>query len=234
MYFSLSALTLILILTGCVPRFEVAGGEVAALDGTRAESLLATTSTGHKSLSDLSQLRNQGFAIVYLSVSGGYIQTMNGHGGGGYKIEGKTITIFINKDLPEQEQSHVIAHELVHIKDDLEIDNFLSLYPHVSSAAESFVRNYKAQGVASFDQRVVSYVLGTLFCTEARAYNRNQQLADEGVATGSFAKGDSLPQYIDETYISKFGLTYGSSATSMANWCLGNDSMTQIQKQLVW
>lgn len=204
------------------------------LDSSSAESLLSKTSTGNQSLSDLTSLRNQGYTISYLSMGSSDIQSINGHDGGGYKINGAAITIYISNSLSTHEQAHVIAHELVHIKDDLEVDQYLRSYPYVSAVAQNFVNNYKSQGVNNFDQRVVSYVLGTLFCTETRAYSRNQQLASEGLQTNYFAKGSSQAQFIDQKYISKFGVNYGSSANSMASWCLSNSSMTQIQSQLVW
>ncbi len=75
---------------------------------------------------------------------------------------------------------------------------------------------------------IISYVLGTLFCTEARAYNRNQQLYNEGLQTDYFAKGTSMAQFIDDNYIGKFGVTYGSTANSMSSWCLNQGSMSHI------
>ncbi|MDG0815591.1 hypothetical protein NWE73_04390 [Bdellovibrio sp. PAP01] len=223
-----------LLTTGCVPQFEKANGDLMVLDSSSAEGLLSKTSTGNQSLGDLTTLRNQGYTISYLSMSSSDIQSVNGHNGGGYKISGSAITIYVSNGLASQEQAHVIAHELVHIKDDLEVDFYLRSYPYVSTASQNFVSTYKTQGVNNFDQRVVSYVLGTLFCTEARAYSRNQQLANEGLQTNFFAKGSSLPQFIDQAYIAKFGVSYGSYANNMASWCLSNSSMTQIQGQLVW
>lgn len=207
---------------------------MTAINGTAAEGLLSNTSTGSQAVSDLNSLRSQGYTFSYLSVSSSDIQDINGHNGGGYKMTGSSITIFINNTLSTQEQTHVIAHELVHIKDELETDQFLHSYPYVSSAAQNFVSNYKSQGISSFDSRVISHVLGTLFCTETRAYSRNQQLANEGLSTNYFAHGAALAQFIDKTYIARFGTSYGASADSMASWCLSNSSMTQIQSQLIW
>lgn len=224
-----------LFTTGCIPQMENVGSGETLVNGAAAEGLLSTTSTGSQALGDLQQLRGQGYQVQYQSLNSGELQSLNGHSGGGYKIVGSSITIYLNNSLTStSEQTHVIAHELVHIKDDLETDQYLRSFPYVATASQNFVSNYKTQGVDSFDSRVVSYVLGTLFCTEARAYTRNQQLANENMTTSTFAKGAYLPQFIDQNYIQKFGKSYGASASAMTNWCLTNSSMTQIQRQLIW
>lgn len=219
--------------SGCGPHFKLADPQIVPMDPTAAEGLLSKTLTGNKTVIELNQLRNQGYQISYFFIDSGEIQAMNGHSGGGYKITGNTVSIYINSGLSTQEQAHVIAHEIVHINDDIEIDQFLKSYPYVSTAAQNFVTSYKTKSLDQFDQRAVSYVLGTLFCTEVRAYSRNQQMANEGLPTSYFAKGDSISEFIDQNYIAKFGTSYGASASTMTPGCLGS-SMTQIQRQLVW
>ncbi len=224
-----------LLNVGCIPHMEkVEDNSVQLVDSSSAKSVLSQTSTGKNSLADIERLKNQGYSISYVTLSGSEIQAINGHKGGGYKINGKLITIYINSSLGVQDQAHVIVHELVHIKDDIEIDQSLQSYAYVSSAAQDFVSNYSVKGIGSFDQRVVSYVLGTLFCTEMRAYSQNQQLSNEGTQTSYFAKGNTQAQFIDQNYIVQFGTSYGSSASSMGSWCSNFSTMSQIQSQLVW
>ena len=206
----------------------------ANVDINAVNQQLSKVSSGQQTLNDMNSLKNNGYNIQIQFASQSELQAMNGHTGGGYKITGNTITLYIYNSLSTQEQAHVVAHEMVHVKDDLQIDSVLNQYPNVKSAAENFVSRYSIAGINSFDQNVVSYVLGTLFCTEARAYTKNQLLANEGLSTENFAKGTSLPQFIDQNYISRFGTQYGSNANSMSSWCLSKSSMTDIQYQLVW
>ncbi len=219
----------ILMFSGCIPQMEKGSGEVlitnTSADITAIGNELSKTSTGQQTVSDMTSLKNQGYTIQVYFVSTAELQAMNGHTGGGYKINGSVISIYINNGLSKEENAHVVAHEMIHVKDDLEIEQFLVQYPNVRSAAENFVRNYKTQSLSSFDQNAVSYVLGTLFCTETRAYTKNQMLLNEGLTTTQFAH-TNLPQFIDENYIYKFGTRYGTSASSMASWCLNKNSMT--------
>ena len=228
-----------LLTSSCIPQMEKGNGQTVTANSGNVDidvinQQLSKVSTGQQTLNDMNSLKNSGFNIQIQFASQAELQAMNGHTGGGFKILGNTITIFINNTLSSQEQAHVIAHEMVHVKDDQQIDSVLNQYPNVKSAAEDFVSRYSTSGINSFDQRVVSYVLGTLFCTEARAYTKNQLLANEGLSTENFAKGASLPQFIDQNYISRFGTQYGSNANSMSAWCLSKNSMTDIQNHLVW
>ncbi len=159
---------------------------------------------------------------------------MNGHSGGGFSRTGAKIRIYINSNLSESEKAHVIAHELVHIADDFEIDQSLKNYFSISAAAKDFITNHKANGIQSFDEKVVSYVLGTLFCAEARAYTKNQNLAEQGLTTTVANHGSELSQLIDQNYIQQFGTSYGNSTEQMKNWCLERNSMSEIQSALVW
>lgn len=229
--------TLILV-SGCPPKATNTSNPdnqvTQSADMNAINQQLSKTTTGRQSLAEINYLISKGYTVQTYLMSQSEIQNLNGHSAGGFKINDQSISLYINNTLSIEEQAHVVAHELVHINDDLEIDTFLIRYPHVKSAAEDLVARYNSVGLHSFDQRVISYVLGTLFCTESRAYTRNQQLMNEGLATTQFAKGASLPQYIDQSYILKFGTQYGPNATTMNNWCLSQNSMTNIQNGLVW
>lgn len=233
------ASVLTLLFTGCPPyednSLETQNQEaILSADTALISQQLSKTSTGRQVLNDVQALDYQGYVLKVYLTSEVDIQNLNGHNGGGFRINDRNITIYINNKLNIQEQAHVIAHEVIHIKDDLAVDNFLNQYPYVKSNAEDFVSRYSTTSLSSFDNRVVNYVLGTLFCTEMRAYTKNQQLANEGLATSYFTKGSSLPAFIDENYIYRFKTHYGSNANAMGSWCLSQSSMLTIQSQLVW
>lgn len=228
----LSILT-VLLFTGCPPYSETKINDPAPA-GSNIESLLSKTSSGQDSVNYLNQLRQQGYNVEYVFASEAQITSLNGHNGGGFKRQGSAISIYINNGLGENEQAHVVAHELVHIKDDLEIDQVLKSYSYIDYAAQDFVSNYKYRDINDFDQNAVSYVTGTLFCAEARAYTKNQILYNQGLSTSYMAHGSNLGQHIDQTYITQFGVSYGNSAIQMQNWCLGFSSMTAIQNALIW
>jgi hypothetical protein len=230
------SILLALLAPSCIPQMEKGSGQAVItnsgnVDQDAINQQLVKVSTGQETLNDMTSLKNSGYNIQVQFASQSELQAMNGHTGGGYKISGSTIVLFINNALSTQEQAHVVAHEMVHVKDDLQIDSVLNQYPNVRSAAEDFVSRYRTAGLNSFGEDVISYVLGTVFCAEARAYTKNQQLSNEGLTTENFSKGASLPQFIDQNYISKFGTQYGPNANVMNEWCLSKRS---IQNQLVW
>lgn len=229
----LSLIMLLCALTGCPPYSETQV-QVQPAAESNIESLLSKTSTGSTSVAYLNQLRNQGYSIKFQFVSSSEINSINGHDGGGFRRNSSEIIIYINNNLSETEQAHVVAHELVHVKDDFEVDQFLQGRSYIDSAAQNFVNNYQYNGTNSYDTKTVSYVLGTLFCSEVRAYTKNQILNDQGLSASLFDKGNQLPQFIDQNYIHQFNVSYGSSATSMKNWCLSFSSMTAIQNSLAW
>lgn len=230
---TLSLVSIIFLLTGCPP-YSKSDNQDNTSPVNNLEAQLSKTSTGSESLSYLNQLRSAGYNVQFLLASTAEIDSLNGHGGGGFERNGSGIKIFINNGLNETDQAHVVAHELVHIKDDLEIDQFLKTRSYIDSAAQDFIANHQSQGTNNFDSNVVNYVLSTLFCAEIRAYTKNQTLNDQGLRSNLFTKGSQLPQFVDQNYIYQFNVSYGSSATSMKNWCLSYSSMSAIQNQLAW
>lgn len=232
-------LLLSILMTSCIPQMEKADGTTSDAIQTSASidsinQQLVKTSTGSQTINDMNNLKNSGYVMQIQLVSTSEIQNMNGHTGGGYRILGNSITVYLNNTLTTEEQAHALAHEIVHIKDDFVVQQFMNQYSYVKSNAEDFVAKYKTTNLSSFDQRVVNYVLGTLFCTETRAYTINQQLYNEGLNTVNFAKGSGLPQFIDQNYIYRFGTQYGQNASAMASWCLNKNSMNSIQSGLIW
>lgn len=233
-------MTLILVsLTSCIPQMEKADGTTSEIIQNSANideinSQLSKTSAGIQTLNDMNGLKNSGYSIQIQLLSTTEIQKYNGHSGGGYSISGNNITVYLNNTLSSEEQAHALAHEIVHVKDDLVIQSTMAQYSYVKSNAEDFVSRYKTIGTNSFDQRVANYVLGTLFCTEMRAYTKNQQLYNQGLNTNNFAKGSGLAQYIDQNYIYRFGTQYGANASAMGSWCLNQSSMNSIQNNLIW
>ena len=225
--------SIVLLLIGCPP-YSNSDSQDNSSPENSLEDVLSKTSTGNESVSYLNQLRSQGYNVQFLLASTAEIDSLNGHGGGGFERKGSQIKIYINDDLSETEQAHIVAHELIHIKDDFEIDQFLQTHSYIDSASEDFIANHQNRGINNFDSKVVNYVLGTLFCTEVRAYTKNQTLNDQGLTSNLFSKANQLPQFVDQNYIYRFNVSYGSSAMSMKNWCLSFNSMSSIQNQLSW
>lgn len=226
------------LVSSCIPQMETVDHQDQQVNAEDFESSaiyqqLSTTYTGQQTLNDVNNLKNSGYTLTLQRLSLSEIQAQNGHTGGGFTISGTAITIFINNSLTGSELTHAFAHEVSHAKDDIEVYNFLEQRTYIKTAAEDFVSRYNI-GLNNFDSRTIQYVLGTLFCSEVRAYNKNQRLADEGLQTSQFAHGSSLPQYIDEHYIYRFGTHYGSNASAMASWCLSKSSMNEIQNLLGW
>lgn len=234
------SVALFILLNGCTPNKQSdtpspfpssAPDEVSAKNFMSNEFL--NTSLGKEFTSDLNSLEIQKYSIQINFVSDSEIRALNGHGGGGYSIENNLINIYVLEEMSDDDNAHVLVHELVHIQDDLEIQKFLVAHPVVNLAAENFVENYKTQSFSSFEKKTTSYVLSTLFCSEARAYTKNKVLANEGVLTNKFTPSD-LPTFIDENYIKPFGTRYGSKANAMFAWCLSKPSMKDIQDSLIF
>lgn len=237
--FALATL-LLTLMSSCIPQMESPSGNVNLSSASDADmdtiSLqLSKVYSGRQVLNDINALKNNGYTVQFKLASQADLQSLNGHTGGGFTISDTNIIIYINNLISIQEQAHVVAHEMVHILDDKQIESIHKSYPHVRVAAEDFVLRYSTTSINSFNQRVVSYVLGTLFCTEARAYTKNQLLHNEGLYTNVIPiSAATMPQMIDQNYIKRFGTQYGSKASAMFNWCLNQASMTNIQYKLIW
>ena len=197
------------------------------------ETILQTTPAGRQTIADVDTLKTSGYSFDIKLLSTDQLLQKNGHSGGAFDRIQQTITIFINNILSENDQAHVVAHEMVHVLDDLEIDQVLTEHLNIELAVENFLQNYKKQKLSSFDKNVVSYVIGTLFCSESRAYQRNQILNEQGLTSVNFSH-DDIANFIDENYIFSFGTKYGAKAEAMNSWCLSKGSMTEIQKTLIW
>jgi len=222
-----------LVLSGCPP-YETTQTETPNQDTVQIEQELAKTSTGQDSINYLNSLRQSGneVALVYLNTS--ELVARNGHSGGGYDRAGNKITIFINSEMGLVEKAHVFAHELVHVKDDFDIEAMMNSRSDIKSQVENFMKNYKTQGVNSFSSNVSGYVLNTLFCTESRAYTKNAMLSQQGYPT-QLIDTKNIGTNINQKYIIKtFNITYGSNAEAMYDWCMKFNSMSQIQQHLVW
>lgn len=221
-------------LIGCVPQMENVDSDNLTASSVNAEALLSKTSAGQESLAYLNQLRASGFNVQYQAISEAEMLALNGHNGGGIRRKENEITIYFNNTLDDREKAHVIAHELVHVADGFAIDEYSQNHFYVEAAAKDFVANYKKYGIEAFDRKVVAYTLGSLFCSEVKAYTKNQNLSDQGFSVGNFAKGSGLSQFIDRNYIQRFGTSYGASADQMKTWCLSRGSMSAIQSSLGW
>ena len=117
----ISIISISLLLTAC-PHKQTSQNDSANPDTVQLEQELAKTSTGQDSVNYLNSLRQSGYQIkiVYLITS--ELKSKNGHSGGAISRNGQVITIFINKEIALTDQVHVLAHELVHVKDDFEMD----------------------------------------------------------------------------------------------------------------
>lgn len=222
-----------LVLTGCPP-YEKTQNETVNQDTVEIEQELAKTLTGQDSMNYLNSLRQSGnqISVVYLSTA--ELVAKNGHSGGGFARTGNNITIFINKDMVLREKTHAFAHELVHVKDDFEIEIMMNSRPDVKLEVENFIKNYKTQGVNSFSGNVSGYVLNTVFCTESRAYTKNALLSKQGYPT-QLINTINIGTDVNQKYIIQtFNQTYGSNSEPMYNWCMQFNSMSQIQQQLIW
>jgi hypothetical protein len=220
-------------LTAC-PQKQSSQDDAANLSTVEIEQELAKTSTGQDSVNYLNSLRQNGYYFEIALLSTEQLQSKNGHTGGGFARKETKITIFINKDMPLNDRVHAFAHELVHIKDDFEIENTERNYPYIKSAVANLLTNYKQHGINSFDNNVVGYVLNTLFCTEVRAYTKNVLLAQQGISTQAI-NTSNVGAYVNQNYIVKdFNVTYGTNSEPMKDWCLKFNSMAQIQDQLIW
>lgn len=203
------------------------------------EQPLSKISTGQTILDYKKKLISEGYSIKIIMASPDQILKMNGHPGAAYTLNDKSIVIYISSEFDLNTKAHAIAHELFHVKDDLEIQNYLKDYPYVNAAAEKFVKDWKAAGKkitknSTADKKVMDYVLGTLFCAEARAYNFNKSLMVQGLKTDAFSNVKSFSRFLDKTYIAPFGTTYGKQAKPMLQKCLGFADMTAIQSEFIW
>jgi hypothetical protein len=238
--------TMIIFLMGCseseskkniiAPHSEIDTSGDAIISAE--EQSLSKTSTGQAILNFKKSLLAQGYSIKTITTSPQQILELNGHPGAAYSITNKSIVIYISSEFDLNTKAHAIAHELFHIKDDLEVQSFLKDYPEINSAAEKFVHDWKSAGKkitknSVVDKKIMNYVLGTLFCSEARAYNFNKTILVEGLKTNAFSNVKSLSQFLDQTYIAPFGTTYGNQAKPMLQKCLAFADMTAVQSELI-
>ena len=184
----------------------------------------------------MNNLKNMGYNIEFHYKSESEMTSLGGHNGGGYNIKGMDIEIIINKDFNSAEKAHVIAHELIHVQDELETNSFLKDYIHVEKSAQDLVdRLNTGKDLAEVDPKAIHFVTATLFCTEVRAYSVNQSLSAAGLMTDYFYHRDSeLGLFIDQKYISVLGQSYGAESETMLQWCRSFDKISDVQKQMVW
>ncbi len=233
-FIKISIISISLFLTAC-PQKQSSQDETVVNSSVQLEKELAKTSTGQDSLNYLKGLRQSGVEVNVSYKSTAELQSINGHTGGSWKKEGNVITIFINNEISINDQTHALAHELVHVKDDAEVEAMENSHPDIKSQVKNFLDNLATQGTQNVDPRVVKYVLSTLFCMETRGYTKNALLNQQGYPSQGITTTGELGAYIDQHYIVQtFHVTYGSNAEAMKTWCLRFNSMTQIQNQLIW
>jgi hypothetical protein len=230
----------LLNLTGCIPHMENVGDDsttVSALQQAQLTSTLNNTQSGRGIVSFINQLSAQGHPITISYANATTIQQANGHSGGGYRANGNGYEILILDQLSTQDAAQVLAHEIMHISDEIEIDQATASRPYINQTADQIVKVVLQQNgnINQFPAYEINYVLDTLFCTEVRAYSMNQALVSQGIASNLLNHQDSeLGSFIDTNYIQRFGTSFGGNANSMLNWCRGFSSMTSIQQQLMW
>jgi len=137
-----------------------------------------------------------------------------GHDGGGVQQDPSTgkYTILINKDLSSNDKAQAVAHELQHVRDEIEFDRFLSVNPELNKLGPLVIRGLKiAENKSEFiskNQVKVDFVMKGLFCQEERAYSVNLKLQKEGLSFSNKEISPDLGNYVYRSYIQKFGVSY--------------------------
>ncbi len=208
----------------------------AAVRLEKAFAKLDTYPTGSTLHQKIYALKNQGVSISFFlqetaelralseaKTAEGYIQSSHGE----YKV-------FLATELDETTLVHVLAHELSHVIDDHEVDQALASHPDIDQMAKSTIQHLAAGEIQTLNPANVTYVLDTLFCSEARAYTKNQLLLQEGLANEKMNLVTSqMAVHIDATYIQRYNTSFGSNSQTLLDWCLRFNSMKDIQQQLI-
>lgn len=192
--------------------------------------------SGKSLLQKISQLQSQGLQLTVQFQKKQDMRALSeGNLAEGYlNFSQGVYKIIINAEMDSSTTTHTLAHELSHVIDDFETDLISKQYPDLDPMARSTVQHLEAGEIKQLDSKNVSYVLNTLFCTEARSYNLNSRLIEEGLYNEKLSLiSVQMAQHIDATYIQRYQTTFGSNKDAMLNWCLQFNSMTEIQNNLI-
>lgn len=192
--------------------------------------------SGKSLLQKISQLQNQGLQLTIQFQKKEDMRSLSegNTAEGSLQSSQGVYKIIINSEMDSSSTTHILAHELMHVVDDYEIDQISKQYPDLDPMAQYTVQHLQAGEIKQLDSKNVSYVLNTLFCSEARSHQVNSRLIEEGLYNQKLSLiSAQLAQHIDATYIQRYQTTFGSNQNTMLNWCLQFNSMTEIQNNLI-
>lgn len=208
-------------------------------DSVRIEKSYAALNlypSGKSLLQKISDLQSQGLRLTVQFRKKDDMRSLSeGNFAEGYfNFSQGVYKISINAEMDSGTTTHILAHELKHVIDDHEIELIYNQSPDLNTMAQSTIQHLQAGEIKQLDAKPVSYVLNTLFCSEARAYTLNKQLIEEGLYNEKLnLVSTQLAEHIDATYIQRYQTTFGSNKSAMLNWCLHFNSMTEIQNNLI-
>lgn len=220
---------------GCSPSFhaETVDG-IVSLGSQGEEGLLSKTSTGLQVIEEMRLIRVRGYSLEIQHVDAATLLAMDAKLST-FRLDGRTLTIYIDESLNIEERAHALAHEVSRLKDEFEIEDYLKDHPQISQDVKEFWDLYESKGFQGFDWKVVKFALGVAVCKEARAYLLNQNLSAEGLKTEKYIQGTSLGKYLSSTYFSRLETVLKILIEDqMTKVCSKYSSMNEIQSSLAW
>ncbi|MBC7419393.1 MAG: hypothetical protein H7328_01580 [Bdellovibrio sp.] len=167
------------------------------------------------------------------------IEKRSGHNGGGVRQDPvtKKYEILISKDLPASQRAHAIAHELQHVRDEKEFDQFLETHPAVDAIGSFVIKGLQQKNKSEFiaaNKRQVNFVMQGLFCQERRAYQTNINLSKQGLAFDNKTAIERPGQFIYDKYISTFGVEMtGKEIFEVEKKCLESKNYVDFMKAII-
>ena len=196
-----------------------------------AKKLLATTPTGTQSLDQLQRFTDNGNVIAVKGING---STAAGHSGGIHQISSGVYEIHIKQSGNVQDIAQALAHELVHVKNEVLEDKFAAANPDFSArmASVAMLRGQTLEDNYTARKQDVDFYYLSLVFEEIKAYQVNLQLQNEGIpfSNKELATRGLLP-YIRATYLPQvLTMTSTDDGATFLNIVNGYDDLVDFQK----
>ena len=140
-------------------------------------------------------------------------------GGGINHSPDGTLTILANETLDTYDLAHVIGHETIHLQHELIMTKLMREHPEVNASQENAgtaLQTNRGSDLRETHGTDIMKLLATLFFSEYKAHQLNQQLIREGLPSSRFSISESeLGEYVDQAYIQKFGLSFQSQIPAL-------------------
>lgn len=135
-------------------------------------------------------------------------------GGGIRRADDGSYEILLNPTVSVERMAHTLAHELLHIRDEIVADQLLEQNQTLRASIDEtrqWIHRGDSHKALSKRPLETTYLMKALFCTEYRAHTLNLALQEEGLGDFFIQSKDSLLEHIRYGYIHRHGFKLTSS-----------------------